>query len=217
VSATLTTVPQLAFAVTDARALARAAVPTIALTLGIDQLAGPPVRSLTLGIRVDIAPARRPYDEGEEERLMPLFGAPSQWEGTLGALTWTRTTVLVGPFSQRTTIDAPLPCTYDFDVAAARYMQALGNGEIPIDLMFSGTILYEHEDRGIQAAPIPWDHEATYRLPVATWRDAVRGVFGDSAWLRVPRSTFDRLCAYRRELGVPDWAHAIESLLEERR
>jgi hypothetical protein len=215
VSATLISVPQLGFAITEAGALARAAVPTIALMLAIEKLAGPPVRSMTVGVRVDIAPARRSYDQDEEERLVPLFGVPSQWEGTLGTLLWTRTTVLVGAFTDRTTAQAAVPCTYDFEVAAAQYLHALGGGDIPIELMFSGTILYVDEERGLQAAPIPWDREASYHLPVAVWREAMHTVFGDSAWVRLPRTTFDRLCAYRRELGVPDWQRAIESLLGE--
>jgi hypothetical protein len=214
---TQATVPRLEFAVTGARALPRAAVPTIALGLGIELLDGPPVRSLTVGVRVDIAPARRVYAEDEEERLGELFGTPDQWDASLGALPWTRTTVLVGPFSEGTKIEAPLPCTYDFDVAAAKYLNALGDGEIPIELMFSGTILYSDEERGVQAAPIPWDHEATFRLPVATWREAMRTSFGDSAWLRLPRPTFERLCAYRRRLGARDWQETIESLLGESR
>jgi hypothetical protein len=69
----------------------------------------------------------------------------------------------------------------------------------------------------LQAAPIPWDREASYRVPVAVWQDAMHSVFGDSAWLRLPRATFDRLCAYRRRLGAPDWGEAIESLLREPR
>jgi hypothetical protein len=217
VSVTLTEAPQLEFAVAGARALPRAIVPTIALTLAIEKLTGPPVRSLTLCVRVDIAPARRPYDEAEAERLTPLFGTPAQWEGSLRALPWTRTTVLVGAVSERTTIDAPLPCTYDFEVAAATYLHALGDGDIPIELMFSGTIFYADAERGVQAAPIPWDREASYRLPIAVWREAMRNVFGDSAWLRLPRATFERLCAYRRELGAPGWKQAMESLLEEHR
>lgn len=216
-SATLTTVPQLEFAVADARALARAAVPTIALTLAIEKLGGPPVRSLTIGVRVDIAPARRPYDEREQARLTDLFGASDQWEGTLGALPWARTTVLVGAFSERVTADAAVSCSYDFDVAAAKYLHALEDGVIPLELMFSGTILYDGERGGVQAAPIPWDRDASYRLPVALWREAMRSVFGDSAWLRLPRATFEQLCAYRRQLGVPDWGTAIESLLGEAR
>jgi hypothetical protein len=217
VSSTLTAVPQLTFAVTAARALPRAAVPTIGLTLAIETLAGPPVRSLTVGVRVDIAPARRAYGEPEEARLSDLFGAPDQWDASLGGLPWTRTTVLVGPFSERTTAELALPGSYDFEVSAAKYLHALGDGEIPIELMFSGTILYADPERGVQAAPIPWDRDASYRLPVATWREAMRSVFGDSPWLRLPRGTFERLCAYRCELGVPDWEQAIDSLLEGHR
>jgi hypothetical protein len=217
VSATLTTAPQLAFAVTGARALPGAAVPTIALTLAIEKLAGAPVRSLTVAVRVDIAPARRAYDAREQARLSPLYGAPGQWDATLAALPWARTTVLVGPFSDRARAEAILPCSYDFEVAGARYLHALGDGDIPVELMFSGTILYTDAARGVQAAPIPWDHEATYRVPVAVWRAAVRGVFGDSAWVRLPRPTFDRLCAYRTRIAAPDWGTAIEALLEEPR
>jgi hypothetical protein len=217
VSATLTSAPQLEFAVLGARALERAAVPTIVLTLAIDRVAGPPVRSLTVAARIDIAPARRPYDEREEERLTDLFGAPSQWDGTLGTLPWARTTLLVGAFSERVTAPAAVTCSYDFEVAAAKYLHALGDGDIPIELMFSGTILYADDERGVQASPIPWDREASYCVPVAVWRQAMRSVFGDTAWLRLPRATFDRLCAYRRQLGVPDWEQAIESLLGDRR
>jgi hypothetical protein len=217
VSATLARTPQLEFAVTAASALAYAAVPTVVLTLAIEKVAGPPVRALTLGVRVDIAPARRPYVAVEEDRLAPLFGVPSQWDVTLGTLAWMRTTVLAGPFSERTTVQAPLPGSYDFEVAAAKYLDALEAGEIPIELMFSGTILYDDEEKGVQAAPIPWDREASYRMPAAVWREAIRGVFGDSAWLRLPRTTFERLCAYRRGLGVADWATAIEALLGDRR
>jgi hypothetical protein len=217
VNATLTAVPQLQFEATGASVLARAVVPTIALTLTIERVAGPAVRSLTVGVRVDVAPARRTYSSDEEVRLSDLFGAPEQWESTLGTLPWTRTTILAGAFTDRATVQAALPCTYDFEVAAAKYLHALGDGEIPLELMFSGTILYDDPRRGVQAAPIPWDREASCRLPVAVWREAMRSAFGDSAWLRLPRGTFDRLCAYRRRLGMPDWEAAVETLLGEPR
>lgn len=213
VSAGLAAAPELEFAVRGSRAHARAATPTIVLELGIERRSGQPVRALTASVRVDIAPARRRYEAAEQERLGELFGAPDQWEQTLGNLLWTRATVLTGPFSDDATVELPVPCSYDFDVAAAKYLDALQDGEIPLELMFSGTILYDHEAGCVRAAPIPWDREAGYRLPVALLRDAMRSVFGDSAWVRLPRATFDRLCRYRRERGSADWEQTIESLL----
>jgi hypothetical protein len=205
-------IPDLRFSVEGAEALARAAVPTVALQLGVERRSGSPVRSATVGVRVDIAPARRAYDGATEGRLADLFGTPDRWGTTLRAIGWSRATVLVGPFADRTTAELALPCSYDFDVAAAKYLDAVRDGEIPLDLMFSGSVLYDAGGR-VHAAPIPWDREATYRLPVRIWRAAMEAAFGDSAWLRLPRDTFDRLAAYRARGAYTSWEAAIDSLL----
>ena len=39
------------------------------------------------------------------------------------------------------------PCTYDFEVAAAKYLHSLEQGEIPLLLMFSGTVFAKGEHR----------------------------------------------------------------------
>jgi hypothetical protein len=211
VSATLAAIPELRFAIRDARPLPGAAAPTVVVALAIERTAGAPVRSATLGVRADIAPARRAYDAATEARLVELFGPPAGWGTTLRGIGWARATVLVGPFDERTTVDVPLPGTYDFDVAAAKYLDALRDGEIPVALQFSGSVLYEVDGR-IQAAPIPWDREASGRVPVAVWREAMAAAFGDSAWLRLPRETFDRLYAFRTERGLTSWEATIEEL-----
>jgi hypothetical protein len=209
-------IPQLRFSVEGGEPLAHAAVPTVVLALTVERTGGHPVRSATIGVRVDIAPARRAYDAETEGRLVELFGTPDRWGTTLRAIGWSRTTVLAGPFHDRATVELPLPCSYDFDVAAAKYLDALRDGDIPLDLMFSGSVLY---DSGgcIQAAPIPWDREATFRLPVRAWRTSMDAAFGDTAWLRVPRDTFDRLSAYRAHNAYTTWEAAIDSLLGEGR
>jgi Family of unknown function (DUF6084) len=207
-------IPELQFSIQGAEALTRAAVPTVALRLAVARTGGSPVRSATVAVRVDIAPARRAYDAEAEARLVELFGEPERWGTTLHGLGWARATVLVGPFDDRTTVELPLACSYDFEVAAAKYLHALRDGEIPLDLMFSGSVLYQVGDR-IQAAPIPWDREATYRLPVRVWREAMDTAFPDSAWLRLQRDTFDRLYAYRARRALPSWEETIEALLGE--
>jgi hypothetical protein len=205
-------IPELRFSVAGAEALAHAAVPTVVLELEVARTAGSAVRSATIGVRVDVAPARRGYDAAAEARLVALFGEPEQWATTLRGLGWSRATVLAGPFDDRTNVSLPLPCSYDFDVAAARYLDAVRDGEIPLDLLFSGSVLYDVDGR-IQAAPIPWDREATYRLPVRVWREAMAAAFGDSPWLRLPRETFDRLADYRSRHAYASWQAAVDSLL----
>jgi hypothetical protein len=212
VSAILAAIPELRFSVTGAHALAGAAAPTVVLRLAIERTAGAPVRSATVGVRADIAPARRAYDDATEARLVELFGPPAGWGTTLRGIGWARTTVLVGPFDERTAVELPLPGSYDFDVAAFKYLHALRDGEIPVELQFSGSVLYEVDGR-IQAAPIPWDREASGRLPVRVWREAMEAAFGDSAWLRLPRDTFDRLYAFRAQRGHATWEATIEELL----
>ena len=41
------------------------------------------------------------------------------------------------------------------------------DGEIPLNLLFSGTVFYARPDGTLQVAPIPWDKETRFRLPVA--------------------------------------------------
>jgi hypothetical protein len=214
VTVPLLAIPELRFWVEGAEPLTRAAVPSVVLRLGVERAGGGAVRSATVGVRVDIASARRAYDAPTQARLADLFGSPDRWGDTLRGIGWSRATVLVGPFEDRTVVELPLPCSYDFEVAAAKYLDALRDGEIPLDLMFSGSVLYDAGDR-VQAAPIPWDREATYRLPVGVWRAAMQSAFGDSAWLRLGRDTFDRLSAYRARNAYTSWEAAIDSLIGE--
>ena len=207
-------IPDLRFSVESAKPLARAAAPTVVLRLVVERAGGSAVRSATVGVRVDIAAARRAYDTATEGRLVELFGTPDRWGATLRGIGWSRATVLVGPFEDRTTVELALPCSYDFDVAAAKYLDALRDGEIPLDLLFSGSVLYDAGGH-VQAAPIPWDRETSYRLPVRVWRAAMEAAFGDCAWLRLSRDTFDRLSAYRARGAYTSWEAAIDSLLTE--
>jgi hypothetical protein len=61
---------------------------------------------------------------------------------------------------------------------------------------------------------IPWDREASARVPVSVWREAVDAALPDSAWLRVRRGLFARLQAYRSARGLTSWDDALESLLQ---
>jgi len=106
-----------------------------------------------------------------------------------------------------------VPCTYDLDVTATRYLDALPDGEVPLEFLFSGTVFYSADDGRLQTALLSWDLEASYRLPVAVWRETMDHHFPDSAWLRLDRASHDRLVAYKSRRALPTWAAVIDELV----
>ena len=205
--------PELAVGVLDAAPLEYAAAPTLGFALEIATAGDVAVRSILLDVQLQIAARRRPYDEREQTTLFELFGAPRDWGTTLRTLLWARSTLVVPPFTGRTVVDLPIVCSYDLDVAASRYFDALAGGDVPLELLFSGTIFYGGPGGGLQAARIPWDLEAEYRLPVAVWRAALDRHFPGTAWLRLGREAFDALKTYRSQHGHITWDAAVAELL----
>jgi hypothetical protein len=166
---------------------------------------------------VQIAARRRRYDAASEERLFELFGAPERWGSTLRTLPWTSRTLSVPAFTGATVVALDVPATYDFEVAASRFLRALGeDGEVPLELLFSGTLFYTGPGGLLQTARIAWDREAEYRLPVSVWRQTMELYFPGSAWLRLSHASFDRLHAFRSKGALPSWDAAVEALLEGR-
>jgi hypothetical protein len=207
-------VPELGFAVRAARALEHSAAPTIRIELEIDSLTGHEVRSILLNVQIQIAARRRSYEPHEQERLLELFGTPERWGSTLSTLPWLRTTVVVPAFSERTQVDLDVPCTYDLEVKASRYLNALDGATVPLELLFSGSVFYSGEGGGLQTAMIGWDKEAGFDLPVAVWRHMMDRHFPQSAWLRIGRDTYDRLNDHRVRQQHGSWEETLGALLD---
>jgi Family of unknown function (DUF6084) len=204
--------PELDFRIDAAEALAFAAQPTIVLKLCIAAPGGEAVRGVSLAVQVRIAASHRAYAAVEQERLLDLFGEPSRWGQTLKGLLWTMTSLQVPGFRGQTVVDLPIACTYDFDVVSAKYFDALQDGMIPLELLFSGTVFYAGET-GLQAEQLSWDKEARYSLPVRVWKEVIGLYFPNSAWLRLHKDTFDRLYRYRVRNALPTWEVALDNLL----
>jgi hypothetical protein len=204
--------PRLTFSVESAEAVEYAAAPTLAFTLALQS--DRPVRSLSLNAQIRIVPTRRGYDPAEQERLVELFGTPDRWGETLRGFLWTNATLVVPPFTGSGRATLTVPCTYDLEVAAAKYFHALADGEVPLELLFSGTVFYVGEQGALRTARIPWDCEARFGLPVAVWKQALENRFPNSAWLRVDRGVFDRLLAYKAGRTLPTWEAALQELLD---
>jgi hypothetical protein len=205
-------IPELRFAVTDAARLEHAAAPTLRFALAVSS-GGAPVRSILLDTQIRIAATRRAYAPESDDRLFELFGARADWGTTLRSLLWTRTTLVVPPFTGATEVDLLVPCTYDLDVTATRYLDALADGDVPLEFLFSGTVFYTAPDGRLQTARLSWELEAEYRLPVTVWRATMDHHFPSTAWLRLDRASHDRLVAYKARRALPTWADVLDELL----
>ena len=206
--------PDLSFQIQGAEVIPYAASPMLAFKLCVENAdAEEPIQSVALRCQIQIEATRRKYDAGEQERLLDLFGEPERWSQTLRAMLWTHASVTVPPFQGSTLVDLPVPCTFDFNVAGAKYFAGLESGEVPLNLMFSGTIFYQCGDGALQVEQIPWDREAKYRLPVQVWKEMMDIYYPNSAWLCLRRDVFDRLSQYKMRRGIPTWEQALEGIL----
>jgi hypothetical protein len=208
--------PELKFDVRDGGVLQHAAVPTLRFAVTIGTVgAAAQVRSVALNVEVRIAATRRRYAESERGKLVDLFGQPEEWARNLKTLHWTNLTVQVPSFTGTTVVELPITCTYDLEVAASRYFDALEDGEIPLEFLFSGTVFYAGADGRLQVGRIGWDKDAEFRLPASAWREMIDRYFPDSAWLRLRRSEFDRLAAYRAKHTLLSWEQVVDRLLAD--
>jgi uncharacterized protein DUF6084 len=205
---------QLAFEVVEARAEPHAAVPTIMFKMRVEEADGFSVHALALRCQIRIEPQKRRYSTDEEERLYELFGETPQWGDSLRPFLWTHVATTIGRFDGATDFDLPVECTYDFDIAGAKYLHALADGDIPLILLFSGTV-YTRGDTGFSAEPLSWALESSYKMPVSVWRNMMNLYFPNSAWIRVQRDTLDDLQKFRAYRGLPTWDQAFEALLKE--
>lgn len=208
--------PDLSFEVEKAEAVPFAASPLLAFKLRISNRdEEEPIHTIALRCQIMIDPARRSYKGEDQGRLRDLFGEPERWGQTLRPMLWTHTSIVVPSFTGSAVIDLPVPCTFDFNVAATKYFAGLADGEIPLNLLFSGTIFYVAEDGALQVAQIPWEKEARYRLAVRVWNEMMELYYPNSAWLCLRRDVFDRLYRYKVRHGIPTWEQALERVLPD--
>jgi Family of unknown function (DUF6084) len=206
--------PELHFQIEGAEAVPHAATPLIALKLRITNFpATETIHAITLRCQVQIEPAKRRYVPNEQEKLLDLFGTPERWARTVKPLLWMNTSIAVPRFTGELLVDLELPCTFDFNVAATKYFHALNSGDIPVAVMFSGTLFYEGSNGALQIWQVPWDRECIYRLPVSVWKDMMEMHHPNSAWLCLRRDTFEQLYNYKVRHGLPTWEQAIAKAL----
>ncbi|MBA4182775.1 MAG: hypothetical protein H0X49_02020 [Acidobacteria bacterium] len=206
--------PGLDFQVESVEAVPFAVAPLLNFKLRVDN-SNPDewIQTVALRCQIQIEPTRRQYNGEEKEKMLDLFGESERWGQTLKTMLWTHASTVVSPFQNSTTVDLPVNCTFDFNVAGTKYFAGLEDGEIPLLLLFSGTIFYEAEDGAIQISQISWSKETQFRLPVRVWREMMEHYYPNSAWLILRRDAFERLQKYKMQRGIPTFEQALEKLL----
>ncbi|MFI8950160.1 DUF6084 family protein [Streptomyces sp. NPDC053750] len=202
---------EFAFACTGVRADPYAAGPTLVFRLRVTASPGTRVHALALRCQIRIEPARRGYGDGEARALTDLFGERSRWGSSLHPVQFAQVPVMVQGFTGETETDVVVPCTYDMDIASTRYFHALEEGEVPLLMLFSGTAFTGAG--GFHVEPVPWDKEASFRLPVKTWQEMIEQHFPGSGWIRLPRDAMDALLDYRSRQALPSWDATVEHLV----
>ena len=211
--------PDLNFQVEGVEVIPNAAAPMLAFKVRLaDNNPDQTIHTVALRCQIQLEVTRRKYTATDQDRLHDLFGEPDRWGQTLRNLLWTHVNLVVPSFTSTTLIDLPVPCSFDFNVAATKYFDGLSDGEVPVCLQFSGTIFYANGEGALQVAPISWDKETRFRLPIRVWREMMEIYYPNSVWLCLHKDAFDRLYRYKVRGGIPTWEQTLESLLpaEER-
>lgn len=207
--------PDLSFKIEGAEVAKFSAAPQIVFKLRITN-SDPSeiIHSAAIRCQIQIEVTRRRYTVEDQERLLDLFGEPDRWSQTLRNLLWTHVNLNVPPFQGSTVVDLPVPCTFDFNVGATKYFYGLGDGDVPLCLMFSGTVFYATEGEHMQVSPISWNKETRFSLPIKLWQEMMDSYYPNSAWLCLRRDVFERLYEYKVRHGIPTWEQALESILQ---
>ncbi|HZQ51097.1 MAG TPA: DUF6084 family protein [Bryobacteraceae bacterium] len=205
--------PDLHFEIIGAAPVRDMATPALAFDLRVSNNGREPVRAVLLRCQIQIETARRRYSAGEQDQLRDLFDEPQRWGQTLRPLLWINASVNVPAFTEGIVYPISVPCTYDLNVPVTKYFHALAGDTVPLTFLFSGTVFYE-ADR-LQAAPISWNKEAHYRLPVQVWKDLMDLYYPDVTCLCLRRDVVNELYRFKVREGIPTFEEAILRMCHE--
>jgi Family of unknown function (DUF6084) len=209
-------IPATEFEVTGAAHVPFAAAPTMCFQVVATEPEAIEIQSIALTAQVMIDPARRGYDPETRERLAELFGPPASWAPSTSGLHWARVGASVPGFRGQTTFPIEVPCTYDLEVAAAKYFYALRDGQVPLSFHFNGNVFYRGPGSGhpLMVVPISWTCTAQYRMGLDVWRAMIAEHYPGGGWVRLDDRTLDALNARRASRGLASFDACLQELLE---
>jgi hypothetical protein len=207
--------PEPEFAVLGARPVRHAATPMLTLDLQVSEPSGRQVYMIALRVQLMIEPARRGYDDATRARLMELFGEPERWAVTTRSLVWSQLDVLVPAFTGTTTVAVPVVCSYDLELAAAKYLYSLPDGMAPLALHFNGTVYYRDDRGGLQMVLVPWNTSIDFRMPVSVWRETIEHYYPQTGWAALGAETLAGLQRAKLDRGLATLDATVAALLAE--
>jgi uncharacterized protein DUF6084 len=189
-----------------------AAAPTLNFGLRISETTGMRIHAIVLRVQIRIEPKRRRYSPAEAERLYDLFGETKRWGDTVKPMQFAFADASIPGFDGAIEVDIPVPCTYDFEVATAKYFHALDDGEIPFLMLFSGTVFTKGET-GFAVEQVPWHKEVSFGVPIKVWDQLMDLYFPGQAWIRMQKETLDALQRYKSQRALTNWDETLQALL----
>lgn len=206
---------ELVFEIVEVVPESFACSPNLTARVKVTEVTGERVHALALRCQVRIDPQRRRYSEAEAQGLLDLFGPRARWAETLKPFSWIHTSTVAQGFTGSSVVELPLPCTYDFEVGAAKYLHALADAGavVPLSFLFSGTV-FTRGTAGFGVDRISWDREASYAMPVHIWSDLVHAHFPNTGWIRLDHDTLAALARYRSARGLLGLDAAISDLVQ---
>jgi uncharacterized protein DUF6084 len=205
--------PNLDFSVISADAVTFAASPLLSFKLKIRNTnCDERIQSIALRCQIQIETTKRRYSTAEQTKLFELFDEPERWGRTLTPMLWTHTSATVPCFESETVVDLPVPCTFDFNLAATKYFEGLEDGVVPLNLMFSGTVFFDGPV-GLLVEQISWDKEARFNLPVRIWREMMDHYYPNIVWLGLRKDVFEELRRYKTENAIPTWEQVFDNVI----
>jgi hypothetical protein len=205
--------PALEFTVLGAEPIEHAATPSVRFHLHADEAEGREVYAVALSTQVHIDPARRAYDDEERERLVELFGPRERWGATTHSFQWARVDSLVPTFTGATAFTLEVQCTYDLEVASAKYFDSLGDGDVPLSFHFSGTVLYCGAEDRLQVVLVPWSCTSRWRMPVEVFKRTIAAHYPGGGWIRLQHETLEALARRKAERGLHTFDDTVRELL----
>jgi hypothetical protein len=207
-------VPDLKFQITGVEATTRGLAPLLGFQLEItNSPAEESIYAVLVNAQIQFQCPQRNYSDSEKGKLIELFGPPEMWGQSLRNRLWMQANTTVCGFRGKAGAVLQVPCTFDLNIAASKYIYALEQGEVPLLFLFSGSVFYE-ADGELKVEPISWDQESVYSMPVSLWRELMDRHYPNTAWITLERDVFDRLYEFKRERACLNWEQTIESLLD---